>query len=98
VAAIFDYSMKVHEIQKVQYWIKLIEKVNEMLSLAKQHNDVLSVSCCVIVKFISHSVESYLKCCAMRQLILYLCLRLMRMWQKMGKSLRRVPIKSEVVL
>ena len=47
VAAIFDYSMKVHEIQKVQYWIKLIDKINEMMILAKEHKDVLTVSCAI---------------------------------------------------
>lgn len=43
VAAIFDYSLKVHEVQKVQYWISLLAKVNDMLTLAIQSKDNLSV-------------------------------------------------------
>lgn len=40
VAALFDYSLKVHELQKVQYWIKLIDKINELLNLAIAHKDM----------------------------------------------------------
>lgn len=43
VAALFDYSMKVHEVQKVQYWLRLLEKTNEMLTLAKEENDNITV-------------------------------------------------------
>lgn len=44
VAAIFDYSLKVHEVQKVQYWIKLLEKVGEMLNIAISSKENLTVS------------------------------------------------------
>ena len=44
VAAIFDYSLKVHEVQKVQFWLKLIEKVNEMLNIVIASKDILTVS------------------------------------------------------
>lgn len=43
VAAIFDYSLKVHEVQKVQYWIKLLDKVNEMLNLSISSKENLTV-------------------------------------------------------
>jgi len=44
IAALFDYSLKVHEIQKVQYWIKLVDKINEMLNEAITSKDILTVS------------------------------------------------------
>lgn len=43
VAAIFDYSLKVHEVQKVQYWIRLLDKVNEMLGIAISSKENLTV-------------------------------------------------------
>jgi len=44
IAALFDYSLKIHEVQRVQYWIRLLDKVNEMLGLAITHKDTLMVS------------------------------------------------------
>jgi len=44
VAALFDYSMKVHEVQKVQYWLRLLTKAKEMLDLAKDNKDTIKVS------------------------------------------------------
>jgi hypothetical protein len=43
VAALFDYSMKVHEVQKVQYWLRLLNKTTEMLNLAKEQKDTITV-------------------------------------------------------
>jgi hypothetical protein len=43
IAALFDYSLKVHEIQKVQYWIKLIDKINEMLKIATESKETMKV-------------------------------------------------------
>jgi translation initiation factor 3 subunit C len=40
VAALFDYSLKVHELQKVQYWIKLIDKINEIMNIAIANKDL----------------------------------------------------------
>jgi translation initiation factor 3 subunit C len=43
VAAILDYSLKVHEVQKVQFWLKLIDKVNELLTIAISSKDILTI-------------------------------------------------------
>lgn len=93
VAAIFDYSLKVHEAQKVMYWIRLLDKVNEMLGVAISSDSNLTVRYLIEINrlfYLRFWVEFGFFNCVF---LLFFLQRLTKILRRMGKSLKKHRIK-----